>query len=76
MSNQSKKLELSIETLRGLDDEDLTGVVGGGGEGGGGGGSALIGCSVACNSIVVRTILGLGAASRVRRTVNGAVVIR
>ncbi len=59
MSNQSKKLELSIETLRGLDDEDLTGVVGGGGEGGGGGGSALIGCSVACNSIVVCTILGL-----------------
>jgi len=40
--NQSRKLELSKETLRCLDDEDLTDVVGGGnggcgGEGGGGG---------------------------------------
>jgi hypothetical protein len=61
MSNQSKKLELSKETLRGLDDEDLTGVVGGGGHGGGGGGgnSALVGCSVACNSAVVCTVLGV-----------------
>jgi hypothetical protein len=29
--NQSKKLELSKETLRCLDDQDLTGVAGGGG---------------------------------------------
>ena len=35
--NQSKKLELSKETLRCLDDQDLTGVAGGGGWGGGGG---------------------------------------
>jgi natural product precursor len=34
--NQSKKLELSKETLRCLDDEDLTGVAGGNGNGGGG----------------------------------------
>ena len=31
--NNQKKLALSKETLRGLDDEDLTGVVGGGGGG-------------------------------------------
>lgn len=35
--NNQKKLALSKETLRSLDDEDLTGVVGGGGHGGGGG---------------------------------------
>ena len=35
--NQSKKLELSKETLRCLDDQDLTGVAGGGDWGGGGG---------------------------------------
>ena len=35
--NQSKKLELSKETLRCLDDQDLTGVAGGGGHGHGGG---------------------------------------
>ena len=29
--NESRKLELSKETLRCLDDEDLTGVAGGGG---------------------------------------------
>ena len=38
--NQSKKLELSKETLRCLDDQDLTGVAGGGGWGGGGGAAA------------------------------------
>ena len=31
--NTQKKLALSKETLRSLDDEDLTGVVGGGGQG-------------------------------------------
>ena len=34
--NQSKKLELSKETLRCLDDQDLTGVAGGCHQGGGG----------------------------------------
>jgi hypothetical protein len=34
--NQSRKLELSKETLRCLDDQDLTGVAGGTGKGGGG----------------------------------------
>lgn len=33
--NQSKKLELSKETLRCLDDQDLTGVAGGWNRGGG-----------------------------------------
>ncbi len=31
--NESRKLELSKETLRCLDDQDLTGVAGGGGHG-------------------------------------------
>jgi len=35
--NQSRKLELSKETLRCLDDRDLTGVAGGGNGGSGGG---------------------------------------
>jgi hypothetical protein len=35
--NQSRKLELSKETLRCLDDQDLTGVAGGCHKGGGGG---------------------------------------
>ena len=34
--NQSRKLELSKETLRCLDDQDLTGVAGGCNKGGGG----------------------------------------
>lgn len=38
--NESKKLKLSKETLRCLDDEDLTGVAGGWGGGGGGGGGS------------------------------------
>ena len=33
--NESRKLELSKETLRCLDDQDLTDVAGGGGTGGG-----------------------------------------
>ena len=36
--NDQKKLKLSKETLRCLDDDALTDVVGGGGWGGGGGG--------------------------------------
>jgi hypothetical protein len=53
--NNTKKLALSKETLRSLDDTDLTNVVGGGGgdcrgkgNGGGGGGDnqsfAIVGC--------------------------------
>jgi hypothetical protein len=54
MNNQPKKLELSKETLRGLDDDDLTGVVGGGGHGGGGGSHIL--CSVGCESVVCSVV--------------------
>jgi natural product precursor len=36
--NKARKLELSKETLRCLDDQDLTDVAGGGGHGGGHGG--------------------------------------
>jgi hypothetical protein len=55
--NQSKKLELSKETLRCLDDRDLTDVAGGGGhregEGGGHNNYNSFGCanvSLACVS--------------------------
>jgi natural product precursor len=40
--NQSKKLELSKETLRCLDDQDLTDVAGGGHHGGGGNNNSFI----------------------------------
>jgi hypothetical protein len=54
--NKSRKLELSKETLRCLDDQDLTGVVGGGGHREGGGGQeqsvALVCISNADNSCV------------------------
>jgi natural product precursor len=40
--NQSKKLELSKETLRCLDDQDLTDVAGGGNRGGGGNNNSFI----------------------------------
>ena len=50
--NNQKKLALSKETLRSLDDEDLTGVVGGGhGHGGGGGVNNFN--SFACSGICV-----------------------
>lgn len=60
MTNQPKKLELSKETLRGLDDAELTEVVGGGGNrgshgrGGGGGSVNTSGICVSfdCNSFV------------------------
>ena len=53
--NNSKKLALSKETLRSLDDQDLTDVVGGGGsrgrEGGGGDNNDnSFGCSGICVS--------------------------
>jgi hypothetical protein len=55
--NQSKKLELSKETLRCLDDQDLMGVAGGWHKGGGGEGGqeqsvALVCISNADNSCV------------------------
>jgi hypothetical protein len=58
MSNQPKKLELSKETLRGLDDAELTEVVGGGGNrghghgSGGGNNTSGICVSFDCNSFV------------------------
>ena len=52
--NNSKKLALSKETLRSLDDQDLTDVVGGGGsrgrEGGGHNNNNSFGCSGICVS--------------------------
>jgi hypothetical protein len=52
MMNNSKKLALSKETLRSLDDQDLTDVVGGGGgrEGGGHNNNNSFGCSGICVS--------------------------
>jgi hypothetical protein len=56
--NESKKLELSKETLRCLDDQDLTGVAGGWGEGGGGGhnNNNSFGCSVVCVSYECQSV--------------------
>jgi natural product precursor len=48
--NQPRKLELSKETLRCLDDQDLTDVAGGGGHGGGCGGGGGNNNSVICVS--------------------------
>jgi hypothetical protein len=59
MMNTQKKLALSKETLRSLDDEDLTGVVGGGGKGGGGGGVNnfnSFGCSGICVSFQCQSV--------------------
>jgi hypothetical protein len=62
MSNQPKKLELSKETLRGLDDAELTDVVGGGHHHGGGGVNISGICvSFDCNSFVcVQSVLCIG----------------
>ncbi len=59
MSDQSKKLELSKETLRSLDDQELTDVVGGHNRGGGGGNNTSGICvSFDCNSFVcVQSVL-------------------
>ena len=56
--NNQKKLALSKETLRSLDDEDLTGVVGDGGRGGGGGGGNFnsFGCSGICVSFQCQSV--------------------
>jgi natural product precursor len=60
--NQSKKLELSKETLRCLDDEDLTDVAGGGNYGGGGNRntgiciSAQQANSCVCQSVVCHSV--------------------
>jgi natural product precursor len=58
--NQSKKLELSKETLRCLDDQDLTDVAGGGHRGGGGGGnnnSFICVSAQQANSCVCQSVL-------------------
>ena len=56
--NQSTKLELSKETLRCLDDEDLTGVAGGGHRGGGGNNNSFICISAQqANSCVCQSVL-------------------
>ena len=56
--NNQKKLALSRETLRSLDDEDLTGVVGGGGGGnhGGGGNFNSFVCSGICVSFQCQSV--------------------
>lgn len=55
---QSRKLELSKETLRCLDDEDLTGVAGGGGQGGGPNLNTLVCVSAQqANSCVCQSVL-------------------
>lgn len=57
--NNQKKLALSKETLRSLDDEDLTGVVGGGHHGGGGGGGNNFNsfvCSGVCVSFQCQSV--------------------
>jgi len=55
--NESRKLELSKETLRCLDDQDLTGVAGGGHRHGGGGGNnnSFI-CSGVCVSYECQSV--------------------
>jgi hypothetical protein len=55
----NKKLALSKETLRSLDDQDLTDVVGGGGHrdhGGGGGNFNSFGCSGICVSFQCQSV--------------------
>ena len=55
--NQSKKLELSKETLRCLDDQDLTDVAGGGHGGGGENNNTLICVSAQqANSCVCQSV--------------------
>jgi hypothetical protein len=54
----NKKLALSKETLRSLDDQDLTDVVGGGGrkDHGGGGNFNSFGCSGICVSFQCQSV--------------------
>ena len=56
--NNSKKLALSKETLRSLDDQDLTDVVGGGGGGKqhGGGNNNSFACSGICASFECQSV--------------------
>ena len=55
--NKSRKLELSTETLRCLDDQDLTGVAGGGQRGGGENNNTLICVSAQqANSCVCQSV--------------------
>jgi hypothetical protein len=55
---KNKKLALSKETLRSLDDQDLTDVVVGGGHGGHGGGGNFnsFGCSGICVSFQCQSV--------------------
>jgi hypothetical protein len=56
--NQSRKLELSKETLRCLDDQDLTGVAGGNPRGGGENNNSFICISAQqANSCVCQSVL-------------------
>ena len=56
--NESRKLELSKETLRCLDDQDLTDVAGGTGKGGGENNNTLICVSAQqANSCVCQSVL-------------------
>jgi hypothetical protein len=57
--NKSGKLELSKETLRCLDDQDLTGVAGGWNQGGGGENNNTFICVSAqqANSCVCQSVL-------------------
>jgi hypothetical protein len=57
--NKSRKLELSTETLRCLDDQDLTDVAGGGKQGGGGENNNTLICVSAqqANSCVCQSVV-------------------
>lgn len=55
--NQSKKLELSKETLRCLDDQDLTDVAGGGGHGGENNNTLICVSAQQANSCVCQSVL-------------------
>ena len=56
--NKARKLELSKETLRCLDDQDLTDVAGGGNKGGGGENNNTLVCISAqqANSCVCQSV--------------------
>ena len=55
--NKARKLELSKETLRCLDDEDLTDVAGGNGGGGGNRNTGICISAQQANSCVCQSVL-------------------